>query len=52
MSTEATLTVTLDDEGNVFVGVTTPDDADDVTVVEAVGLLEMAKAILLAPEAT
>lgn len=41
---EATLTVTLDD-GDVFV-----DVAGDVELVEAIGMLEMAKAVLLAPE--
>lgn len=46
---DATLTITLDD-GNVYVDVQC-DQGDDLSVVEAIGLLEMAKAILLAPEA-
>lgn len=45
---DATLTVTLDD-GNVYVDVQCGYD-DDLPLVEAIGLLEMAKAILLAPE--
>ena len=45
---DATLTVTLDD-GNVYVDVQC-DHEDDLSVVVAIGLLEMAKAILLAPE--
>lgn len=47
--TDATLTITLDD-GNVYVDVQC-DQGDDMPLVEAIGLLEMAKAILLAPEA-
>lgn len=48
MAEVATLTVTLDDDGNVFVDVAC-DDGDDLPLVEAIGLLEMGKAILLAP---
>lgn len=45
----ATLTIQLDDEGNVFVDVQS-DEPDGLPLVEAIGLLEMGKAILLAPE--
>lgn len=48
MAEVATLTVTLDDDGNVFVDVACTD-GDDLPLVEAIGLLEMAKSILLAP---
>jgi hypothetical protein len=50
MADEAVLTVTLDDDGNVFVDMTCADD-EGLPLVEAIGLLEMAKSILLAPRA-
>ena len=49
MADQATLTVTLDD-GQVFVDMSCGED-DEMPLLEAIGMLEMAKAILLAPGA-